>query len=376
MKLPPRVSCGGDHILLLMGDGTLYGMGTDDTGQLNGVGAPEPGHARKLAEGVADAAAGDNNSLLCMQDGTVRIFGRGQYAERFTGFGGEKDGPRAVRVYAEQSDADQFWILDNRDQLWCFGDNSREDLKPFYRTLLYTYPKEVYDSCLSDRVAEVSAGGSSSIYVFPVDDDQDKRRAIMHRLVEEPVYKKLIDDYGEANLEMKLSPIHSEFKGSSSSYYSHSYYGRDVSKTLHFSFYRKKVQPVVYLTNMSIFKPVPCDREQVLSDDDNSGREKRRLLGDQPESFLCKQRYYSRIHGHGDFSFYLDEQDRLWMEIDRSRDEPERHLLAENVFNVSISRSLIAFSLKSGEAYAGHLSDLKEMEPPEEVLRPVFFDEA
>lgn len=68
-----KVSCSGDHCLILRRDGTVFAAGDDQYGQVSGP---------RKATGVKDAVAGDFGSYLLLQDGTLRFFGNSNVSQK------------------------------------------------------------------------------------------------------------------------------------------------------------------------------------------------------------------------------------------------------------------------------------------------------
>ena len=76
------IACGGDHTLFLKSDGSLWGMGDNESGQLgdgtvNSTNVPE----KIVASGVAAIAAGQVHSLFLKSDGSLWAMGGNQYGE-------------------------------------------------------------------------------------------------------------------------------------------------------------------------------------------------------------------------------------------------------------------------------------------------------
>lgn len=69
-----RISSSSTHTLAVSG-GALYGWGTNQKGQLPSVSVSLQAAPVKLAEGVADAAASANRSLVVFQDGRLLVYG-------------------------------------------------------------------------------------------------------------------------------------------------------------------------------------------------------------------------------------------------------------------------------------------------------------
>lgn len=83
-----QVSAGGDHSLLLKSDGTVYGWGVNNYGQLGGGSTTERDWAYLLTradgstfDNVTAVQAGEDFSVLLRSDGTVWTVGRNQWGQ-------------------------------------------------------------------------------------------------------------------------------------------------------------------------------------------------------------------------------------------------------------------------------------------------------
>lgn len=69
-------SAGGNHSLFVKSDGSLWGMGSNEQGQLGLTDLSDQLFPRRILDsGVAQASAGLRHSLVRMQDGSVLVFG-------------------------------------------------------------------------------------------------------------------------------------------------------------------------------------------------------------------------------------------------------------------------------------------------------------
>ncbi len=119
---------GYEHGLILMDDGTLYGIGK----------VPSYGifsEITYLCDDVCHVAAGREYDIMLFKNGTIQIQGTGELG------GKELFVPNAVAVYAAYSH-NAFWVLDSENILFVFGEN-RVSLKETLHSHEY---KELYDS--------------------------------------------------------------------------------------------------------------------------------------------------------------------------------------------------------------------------------------
>jgi|GEM_PF-3948864 len=139
-----KVSSGWDHALILDKDGKLYGMGNNDSGQLDpslADGYIYTPHC--IAQNVKSASAGYNYSVYVTNDGDVHILGSGEFAEKFTGF------KNARQVYALKND-DVFWIEDDDCRLYAFGNNTSGQICKSESMKIHQYGQESCYYCAGD----------------------------------------------------------------------------------------------------------------------------------------------------------------------------------------------------------------------------------
>lgn len=127
-SLGPQVFAGRCHGLILTNSGKLYGLGSNRSGQIEEEGFYDYNEPHLMATDVISAAAGRNYSIYVTRDGEVHLRGRGEIAERFTGFS------NAEMVWMEYDIGwtrdewkdDTFWILNRDGAVYGFGKNRFE----------------------------------------------------------------------------------------------------------------------------------------------------------------------------------------------------------------------------------------------------------
>ena len=75
------MSLGYDHALLIMSDGTLYGIGNNTYCQLGDIGSDRSAKWIKLAENVVSAAAGRRHTLYVTSDGSLYALGDNRWSK-------------------------------------------------------------------------------------------------------------------------------------------------------------------------------------------------------------------------------------------------------------------------------------------------------
>ncbi len=131
-----RLYGGKEHVLVLDGDGNLYGLGSNHSNQL-GTGDSFASEPRLIAWDVKAAAAGCHYSIYITKAGAVTVLGCGKYADRTVQFG------NTAEVYA-RPDKDIFMLKDGNGKWAVFGDNSEGDIEKKKAKCLYQFPERSY----------------------------------------------------------------------------------------------------------------------------------------------------------------------------------------------------------------------------------------
>lgn len=327
-KFPPKVFAGYYHALILFASGELYGVGSNDSGQL-GTGASRAEQAPCLiARQVKSAAAGCNYSIYVTKDGEVKLLGNGCFAEFFQGFAG------AEEVFAA-GDRDIFFIKTVDDRLLAFGDNELESIVPRTEQELYRFPDETVEVRHWEVTGSMSVGTRGySTWTIQNDDDWDLKRNLTRRLTEEELYKEQVGLHSEDNLTLRLELISEEDKGAEHSG----------------SYSQKRTYcPSIILYNKKIYAPVLAGRVYA----EGPVYEGCGLLTETNED-------YRRLMGPGIRKVVLFRT-ALWMVLDKDGNlfrtyfewsgEREDLFLEDDVYDVSAGMYTLILADNLGDVY-------------------------
>ena len=131
-RISRRVFSDGDTLLILTGDGTLYGMGHNFAGQIvenGGDYIDEPVH---IASGAVSTSTYGSYIIFATEDGRIHIRGRGEFADRVPEF----CDAREVFVYGGQ-----FFVVNRQGQVFAFGSNHDGSLEPEQEEVLTIFPE-------------------------------------------------------------------------------------------------------------------------------------------------------------------------------------------------------------------------------------------
>lgn len=132
-----KIAVGGSHTLVLMNDGTVKSFGFNKYGQLGRpenvrttTATPIPGTILNIKE-VKDVIAGENHSILLMNDGTLRTFGMNKYGQlgygenagNMTGWSVPKTVPDITNVKSVVSGFEHNLLLMEDGSIRAFGSN-------------------------------------------------------------------------------------------------------------------------------------------------------------------------------------------------------------------------------------------------------------
>ena len=202
--LLPRVFAGNRYGLILTHDGRLYGIGRNDSGQIDEQGDDRYSQPRLMAENVISAAAGNHYSVYVTRDGEVHLRGRGELADRFPGFSGARE-VWALSEYGSRVQlADAFWICSRAGAVFFFGDNFGIEE---YR--------EVRWKDLGERICHIHSGPFMTPYTYGYQrcyDEHDiyrKVSAMKNQILREDC-REALETFGGANVEVRLTETGSE----------------------------------------------------------------------------------------------------------------------------------------------------------------------
>ncbi|HIU01942.1 MAG TPA: hypothetical protein IAB63_01665 [Candidatus Onthocola gallistercoris] len=285
----PCVFQGEKHRLILEG-GALYGIGCNDTGQISDTDQENYAHWIRMQDGVISADAGCNYSIYVTTDGQVHIQGRGIFRERFKGFSG------AVRVEADKK-RDRFFILDAQGQWFAFGDNRTDIFAPRVKEEVWRPPDrhertvnyyfEGWAQRLEEKGSFMITRSASGNRLFGED-----LSSIYRWICGLDRYKELCARYSSHNLWVDLNAEYTRisekniriakedkedfgkwqemFAGNPVSYWWAQKDWEMVSPSwIKVSEYWEDYHPVVYRTNEAVFEPIPCERKDGMTDDDD-----------------------------------------------------------------------------------------------------------
>lgn len=200
-SLLPKVFSGPDRMLILLGNGDLYALGNNKSGAL-GEGLPDYlSFPTRIASGVRYVAAATYLTLLVMSDGTNRMLGNSQFADRFV------CSVPVERAYASDSskEAATFWML-GQDGQWYFAGSNGNGLH-LQRTLLRQLPAL---TVTWERTKEwYTFQPSKSPYrtireLGHHHEGSPEFEALCEEVRRKRWYRAYIKEYGEENVEIKL----------------------------------------------------------------------------------------------------------------------------------------------------------------------------
>ena len=211
-----KVIAGARHGLILTGEGKLYGIGENDTGQIADSDRRSYTTPHLIADHVLSAAASLNYTLYISKNGQVYLQGRGVYKDRFKGFEG------AVRVEASKDHGDVFYLQNKEGQWLAFGDNEDGHLTGQVEKMAFYWP-----NCKVQTVRYFYSGKGEilpktfqpytgrSFYTghFSVHGElTDARNQLLFQVSRHERYQDLRKRLGEKNLRMEITQLDSRLK--------------------------------------------------------------------------------------------------------------------------------------------------------------------
>ena len=205
---PNRISAGYDGILILLGDGRLFGFGNNTQGQYcpchigEKIEKPE-----KIADGVISAAAGYNYSLYLDTDGKIHFLGNSgiPFKERFT------QGDLVLKEVYAKNDIDIFGAEDIYGNFYIWGDNHSEQIEPIvveHIMDLETIETQQVIGKLTLEVKEHYFSDYARIHFndfFPLSEKE-----LEYSIKMKSDYKSFSKLYSEYNLEIHLEILKSQ----------------------------------------------------------------------------------------------------------------------------------------------------------------------
>lgn len=326
-KVSFKVDAGSAHALILKQNGELYGIGENDFGRSIYSFTSQIHEPILLTRGVKAFAAGCDYSIYVTESGSVKLIGNGKYTERFAGF------ERAQDV-AAWSDKNVFFIEDNMDRWYCFGDNSDGKIAGFKRETLYQFPEKTYvgdpfkimaaNVGSGPNVALLSRGGTDAYN----NDLDDKVNASLMR---SDTYRRLSAEYGEENLVVEVNKIGKE------DYNCHTH---SDSFTLE---WKSKYAPRIMRKNFSIYKPLECNHNSMVS------LEKCTDISDM--------QYVEKTVAVGANTFILRNNGELSV---LKHDNKKETVILDEVFDMSMTDNVVIISKMNGEILFGMKAQASE----------------
>lgn len=357
--LQPRVYVGMEFGLILTGSGKLYGIGSNAAGQLL-----EPGtHCWYdapvlMAEEVISAAAGMHYSIYVTRDGEVHLQGRGEMAERFSGFSG------AAEVYALYV-RDTFCIRAADGTIWGFGLNS--GMEPDRKQVLHTFGEEVCDIRSGYFMEPWTYGYNRG---KPESDEHFQRQIILTRLQEREEYRRAVEAYGGANVQIQLTKtgrrnvecgpecmLYEDMNAGKAYYFPESQLEKVVGDR-HNTWHKKAAHYRFDKTERTVFRTelVVCNRELYTpvcyqEDPEITGTPNRWGSFPLPESWMAEQNIPVLPEGK---KVATDSKYCLWLMGDGTLADREGNPVwrpDEPVADVSMSDHFVLLVCRNGELY-------------------------
>lgn len=256
----PRIFAGCNGVLVLYGDGRLYGMGNNDTGSLGkermGQIVRQP---QLIAENIRRAAAGYCYSICLTMDGQIMLIGKSgiPYQSRLKQFSNVED------VFAAP-DRDVFWILLKDGSLYIWGDNEAGFITPSVSQAIHRFENvEVdveYQNSITKRYAVRTDG--PQYYIHNEHSDSDKKAVLENaeiKLKKSDFYQECVRLHGDDNLRIEFSLINDKLCSSRSENekeYENGIYDNGIVTKRTWEVHRETYQAKIILSNQYIYQPV------------------------------------------------------------------------------------------------------------------------
>lgn len=291
--LRPWVCTGAKHGLILSDKDVLYGIGSNEDGQITkyrktafrAFGETYYRRPRRMASNVISAAAGSSHSVYVTKDGAVHIRGPAYGSDTIKTLSGAAH-VESVRL------RDIFYILDQKGQWYVFGDNTDGIVEPVAKEKIYSFPEMTLQSCdyqiegkemvaMKKRRQEYSRDFSCLKKMYTEQED------LYRQLCETEMYPRFAYQYGEINLEVEENRQEDEKEEKRPLAYSMFYdqeYGYErpdggwwddlkeerqqagarvtTSPRVTEIIRRRSCRPVLYRTNAWIYDPIPAKKPE------------------------------------------------------------------------------------------------------------------
>ncbi|MBQ2954837.1 MAG: hypothetical protein IJE08_00085, partial [Clostridia bacterium] len=211
-RLLPKVFAGPDRMLILLGNGNLYAMGSAKSGALGERFNEYLYSPALIAQGVRHVAAAEHLTLLVMNDGTTRMLGNSQLADRFV-----CKMPVEKAYTAVFYGGTTFRLLGENGQWYFAGRNGGRQRRE--QTLLRELPdiavsweqtKEWYTvTPPSTTESPYRSVYAKSRLEYP--ENSPEFKALCEQVRREEWYRDYVREYGEGNVEIRLTePVKTE----------------------------------------------------------------------------------------------------------------------------------------------------------------------
>lgn len=318
IKMNLQVSAGYQYALILRQDGSLYGIGNNQSGQISDSYQHQITQPFLITTHAKAFSAGCNYSIYITENRDVKLVGNGKYTEKFSGFINAQD------VYACTNE-NIFLIEDSLGRWLAFGDNNDGKITASKTECLYQFPEENYKSSYynaygtegPDKALNSMGGGS---YV--------KKRGYEEKyeqIVRTDIFRDLSKEYGEENLLIELNEIG---KGECK-------YDDGMGGNYSF-FWDTKYAPRIMRKTFSIFRPTECDYKSIIHLDKD-------ISEDVPANT-------EKIVTVGIFTFILKRNNELSVLNHSSQKET---FLLDEVYDMSMTNTAVIISKRNGEFLFG-----------------------
>ncbi|MBC8009172.1 MAG: hypothetical protein H7067_03640 [Burkholderiales bacterium] len=152
------------HTLLLKDDGTLWGMGSNGSGQLGDSTTTDRSTPIQITTQVARIAVGGSHSLFVKRNGTLWGMGYNHSSQLGDGTTTNRTTPILIANEVVQASSGTFHslFLKTDGSLWGMGDNNRTKLGINPDPVSYRFATPVQ---IANDVSRIAAGGNHSLFV-------------------------------------------------------------------------------------------------------------------------------------------------------------------------------------------------------------------
>ncbi len=156
-----KISIGTDHCFVIKSDGTLWGWGNNQNGQLGDGTTTERHSPVKIMDGVRSVSAGTHHSIAIKDDGSLWAWGYNELGQLGDATTTERHSPVKIMdgVKSVSAGGSYSIVIKDDGSLWSWGDNYWGQLGDGTTTSRYSPVK------IMDGVRSVSAGCSHCIVI-------------------------------------------------------------------------------------------------------------------------------------------------------------------------------------------------------------------